>query len=277
MRKFLCLLLVALTICGLCGCGDVNIPDNADYVIMKATHMNYGQNSMDDDFWSSTTYILNANGEMKCVDSYNISGENEYTFTVSKEKVEEIAKILDSQKFAKDDDSAMDGTAWDIEYFNADGKVISDYNGYIYDNKKYMQLAEILEELKKNNTEEKTSGLLARISCDYIGCDVETGKGAAISSNWSICYNGNVLYTFRSTGAESVKKTITINENKINEIATLLEENKSIKTSETMYDGVHWEIHYYEKDQKLVNKFDGYIDDYAGLVELTEIVKNIVE
>ena len=277
MRKFLCLLLIALTVCSLCACGNVNIPDDADYIIMEAKHKNYGQNIIDDDFWSSTTYTLNADGEMKCVDSYNISGKNEYTFTISKEKVEEIVKILESQKFARDDNDDMDGSAWNIKYFNSDGKVISDYNGYIYDNKKYMELATILSELKENNTEELPSGLLAKVSCDYVGYTVDTNEEAAVSINWSICYNGTVAYRFSSTSGDYIEKTITIDENKINEIATLLEENKNIQKSETVYDGVHWEIRYYGKDQDLINVFKGYVDEYDGLEELIDVIQNIIE
>ena len=64
----------------------------------------------------------------------------------SDEDIKEIISILKSTKLFVDDDSAVDGSIWDIKYYNEDGKVISDYHGYIYNYKKLQRLSEILKE-----------------------------------------------------------------------------------------------------------------------------------
>ena len=152
VKNIILLFISILIILSLCACGI--IPEYGDYIMLEATHMNYGEHSIEEDYWSSTTYFLNRNGEVTCINSYNLSGDKKVTFTISEEDVISVIKILNSQKHAIDDNSAMDGSAWNIEYYDIDGSLISDYNGYIYNNKQYTKLSNILTELKQEHMPE---------------------------------------------------------------------------------------------------------------------------
>lgn len=145
MRKITSLFLVVVTICGLmCACQQR--VSEKEYDIMVAKHINYGMTDKTEDYWSSTTYELNTNGTLVKTENYNLSGKKETTVQISDDDIKEIISILKSAKLFTDDDSAMDGSIWDIKYYNEDGKVISDYHGYIYNYKKLQRLSEILKE-----------------------------------------------------------------------------------------------------------------------------------
>lgn len=145
MKKIISLLLLfALTCCFMCACQQ-QIPEK-EYDIMVAKHINYGMTDKTEDYWSSTTYELNTNGTLVKTENYNLSGKKETTIQISDDDIKEIISILKSAKLFTDDDSAMDGSIWDVKYYNEDGKVISDYHGYIYNYKKLQRLSEILKE-----------------------------------------------------------------------------------------------------------------------------------
>lgn len=144
MRKITSLFLVVVTICGLmCACQQ-RVPEK-EYDIMVAKHINCGMTNQEEDYWSSTTYELNTNGTLVRTEKYNLSGEKETTAQMSDEDIKEVISILKSIKLFVDDDSAVDGSVWDVKYYNKDGKVISDYHGYIYNYKKLQKLSEILK------------------------------------------------------------------------------------------------------------------------------------
>ena len=142
MKMILTLTLIISSCIGLIGCG--RIPKEGNYLVFKGEHTNCGLLSSEEDYWSSTTFELNRNGELKMQKKYNLSGIQEKTVQLTDEQVSYVCEIMESQKYEFDKFDGNDGSVWDFNYYDDKGKEISDYSGYIYHNEKFLELEKFL-------------------------------------------------------------------------------------------------------------------------------------
>ena len=154
MKKVFILLISAVLLFGICACSKT-MPDNVDYTVLEARHIDYGEHSIEEDYWTSTVFTLNTNGKLTREDNFNISESEKIEVSISKNDVKKIIDILEKQKYSKNDNDATDGSIWKIKYFDKNGKIISDYDGYIYNKKGYKELSNLLNNFTNNNIDIK--------------------------------------------------------------------------------------------------------------------------
>lgn len=155
MKKIITILLTIVLFCGmLCACQAPNKPlpshPNEKYTILFAEHMNYGESNKMEDYWSGSTYTLETDGTLKYEEHYNLSGSKVVSSKLNADALNKVVSILNAMKNMKDDNSAEDGSAWNLSYYDKSGKEIENYNGYIYNNKKLQELVKILEDSADN-------------------------------------------------------------------------------------------------------------------------------
>jgi hypothetical protein len=282
MRKFISLLVSVMVICAsLCAC-QVQKTDE-DHVVMAAKHINYGENSVEEDYWVSTTYVLNTNGTLEYVESYNVSGQRKSIVQVEQSTVDKIIAILKSQRFARDNDNVGDGSAWDITYYGPNDKVISDYKGYIDDNKKYKELSEILRELTENvdvgnaPADDEAKGTLLTLSTTYIATNMETMDDTWVSREWVVRYDKTVCYKLKSGDAdEALEMTTVIESDALEKICQLMDMQVDTESNNQILDAMGVSIDYYDKNGNKIKSFSGHINEYNNLTELYTLLDSIV-
>ena len=117
-----------------------------DFLILSATSFNSGEVDGSSDYWEKSEYKLYTNGTVVFSNTYNISGKkDEKTYKIDNETMDRILEILDGDfnKYSEDY-SSTDGVTWQLKYYNSNGDVIHEFNGYIYGKKILEELIDLL-------------------------------------------------------------------------------------------------------------------------------------
>lgn len=247
-----------------------NVP-SGDYLLLKAIHSNHGETSSEDDYWSSDTYMLYANGKMEITASYNLSGKTNTTIYLNADEVSKIAKLIRDQKSTPDNLDGCDGSVWNIEHYDEKGNVVVDYNGYIFDGK--LQELTTLLNVAQSNSAPNNAFLTARNS--FVGINETTRKETWFVGEWTIYYDGKVVYTYNA-GDMDAPVTIEkqVDEETIDEIRNLMNKQKDT-TSDAVMDAEEWTFNYFDKNGKTLKHFDGTIYDFDNLNSLADILSTL--
>ena len=79
------ILIFVLTLCS-CSLKSSIKPADKDYDIMVMINSNQGLENIEEDFWTSTQYILNTNGKLTRIDKYNLSEDQTETINLTEEQ-----------------------------------------------------------------------------------------------------------------------------------------------------------------------------------------------
>lgn len=126
----LCVLLLLLS----AGCGKSYRKGTEHSLMFSAKCSNWGEVSLEEDFWADTQWMVYYDGTVECFDEYNLSGATEsVTWQLSDSDFETLYRLLD-KKFLqyKKGTEACDGAAWSMQYYDADGNEKHSFHGYIY-------------------------------------------------------------------------------------------------------------------------------------------------
>ena len=118
------------------------------YILLSATNSNSGIVDGSKDYWKSTNYNLYSDGKLIFFEKYNLSGKkNKKSYKIDKDKMSKIINILE-EKFNNysNDYSASDGDTWNLQYYDENGNVIHEFDGYIYGNKVLEELIDLLQD-----------------------------------------------------------------------------------------------------------------------------------
>lgn len=130
LSMVLCVLFLVLS----AGCGK-SYQKGAEHTLMfTAKCSNWGEVSLEEDFWADTQWEVYYDGTVECFDEYNLSGATEpVTWELSDADFETLYRLLD-KKFLryKKGTEACDGAAWSMQYYDADGTEKHSFHGYIY-------------------------------------------------------------------------------------------------------------------------------------------------
>ena len=132
LSTVLCVLLLFVFVSA--GCGKAYRTGTEHSRMLSARCSNWGEESLDDDFWADTQWTVYYDGTVECYDEYNLSGATEIvTWELGDADFEALYRLLD-QKFLryKKGPDACDGTAWSMEYYDADGTQKHSFTGYTY-------------------------------------------------------------------------------------------------------------------------------------------------
>ena len=122
--------------------------------LAEISSANWGLLNSTKDNWMGRHYTLYTDGEVNYYDSYSKSGKkNEVNSKISNANVALINHILKDNINTPSDMNAYDGTGWHFSYFNESEEVIGKYSGYIYNNKYFNLIIDIIE----NKTDESSA------------------------------------------------------------------------------------------------------------------------
>lgn len=144
------LLCICMVFCIIYNINNTNaISNNQSFEHIKLLEIkshNWGEVNSSSDYFLGKYYEVYRDGNVYTYDSYNKSGKkDEKTFNISIENIIKIENLIKSAINSPADKSASDGTGWTFKYFDINENILGEYTGYIYSNKEFNEILQILK------------------------------------------------------------------------------------------------------------------------------------
>ena len=135
-----------ICITALSGCGK-KIPTTEHKLMFKMESESWGEEDGSSDYIGGSYWTVYYDGTVEFYNEYNLSGSgDEESWELSQEERNDLYGILvgDFTKYTEDY-NASDGTGWHMTSYDEKGKIMHQFDGYIYDNEVLNEIVEMIE------------------------------------------------------------------------------------------------------------------------------------
>ncbi len=259
MKRIVSILLCLVCIFALTACSQ--FPDvDGDYIVLELQKKNNIEASPFENTLISSTYSLNANGELTCVDFYTITGNEIKQTSISKDTVLKLVGLIEEAKRIRD--TEVEGTvSYEVNYFDKEKNVLVDYKG------------EIVPEYEDFvNTIVKAINKVEDKSFNKKGIFMEfKSLNPSNLESWTLSQNNILTYE-----KENERKEIKLKNEQIDKIQRML--NIQNVTANPWEDDINtsWQVCCYDTNGQCLKYFSGSIELQPNLLEIYDLLVSLV-